>query len=298
MSIVTRFHSIGSLAIIMASALLGGQAYAFDPQAARQQQGTCCDAAALTALREATRAYYSGDKREALTGLLAAAQSGHPGAQWKLGNMYARGDGVDEDDIKAFGFFNELVNAHGDDAPTSPEAPFVASAFVEIGSYYLTGINNSAVQPNVRRAREIFTYAASYFGNAEAQAKLGDMYLDGVGGDRDARQAARWFLLAARKGQIGAQYKLGEMLVKGDQIEANPVVGLMWLTIALKRADQQHMEAAAIRAAHEEAFSLSGEQERRKALAMAQKWLADNDPAYMQALNAGEPAVSASTSAE
>lgn len=271
----------------------GQPARAFDPQAARQP--ACCDEAAVTALREATRAYYSGDKREALTGLLAAAQSGHPAAQWKLGSMYAKGDGVVEDDLKAFGFFNELVSAHGDDAPSAPEAPFVANAFVEIGSYYLTGISNSAITPNVRRAREIFTYAASYFGNAEAQAKLGNMYFDGVGGEKDPRQAARWYLLAARKGQIDAQYKLGEMLVKGEEIDANPVVGLMWLTIALKRAGAQHEDDSSIRLAHEEAFSLSSEQERRKAIAMAQKWLTDNDPSYAQALNAGEPAIAAAT---
>lgn len=293
MSIVMRFHSLGKLGLIVAAMLATGQpASAFDPQAARQQ-GACCDEAAITALREAARAYYSGDKREALTGLLTAAQSGHPAAQWKLGSMYAKGDGVTEDDVKAFGFFNELVSAHGDDAPTSPEAPFVANAFVKIGSYYLTGISNSTITPNVRRAREIFTYAASYFGNAEAQTKLGNMYLDGVGGDQNPRQAARWYLLAARKGQIEAQYKLGEMLVHGDQIDANPVVGLMWLTIALKQAALQRVDDSAIRSAHEEAFSLASEDERRQSISMAQQWLADNEPSSSQALNQSEPALAA-----
>lgn len=296
MSIVTRFLSIGKLGLIVAAlGVAGSPARAFDPQAA-QRQDACCNEAALTALREATRAYYSGDKREALTGLLAAASNGHPAAQWKLGSMYAKGDGVAEDDLKAFSFFNELVSAHGDDAPTSPQAPFVANAFVEIGSYYLTGITNSTITPNVRRAREIFTYAASYFGNAEAQAKLGDMYRDGVGGEQDPRQAARWYLLAARKGQVEAQYRLGEMLAKGDQIDGNSVVGLMWLTIALRRADAQHIDDSAIRVAHEDAFSLASEQERRKAIAMAQQWLAENDPAFSQALAEPEQPFSASAS--
>ena len=262
--------------------MFGSQAFAFDPQSAARQDA-CCDAATMSTLREATRAYYSGDKREAVTGLLAAAQSGHPAAQWKLGRMYAKGDGVAEDDMKAFEFFSQLISAHGEDSPSSPDAPFVSSAFVEVGSYYLTGIADTAIVPNVNRAREIFTYAASYFGDALAQLKLGTMYLDGVGVDRDPRQAARWFLLAARKGQVDAQAKLGEMLVRGDQIEPNPVHGLMWLTIALKRAELMHHDDAAIRASHEEAFSLASEDERRKAIALADQWLMDNDAAFAQA---------------
>jgi TPR repeat protein len=287
-------RNICKVAVVLSiGGLFGTNAFAFDPKAAASPDA-CCDAATMTALRDATRAYYSGDKREALTGLLTAAQSGHPAAQWKLGRMYAKGDGVAEDDMKAFEFFSQLISAHGEDAPTSPDAPFISNAFVELGSYYLTGIANSAVAPNVNRAREIFTYAASYFGDALAQVKLGDMYLDGVGVDQDPRQAARWFLLAARKGQIDAQAKLGEMLVRGDQIEPNPVHGLMWLTIALKRSELTHHEDASIRSAHEEAFSLASEDERRKAIALADQWLMDNDAAFVQANALPERAVEAS----
>lgn len=276
-------RNVGGIAAALSLGLIVAlPAMAFDPKAAARQDA-CCDAATISTLREATRAYYSGDKREALTGLLTAAQSGHPAAQWKLGRMYSKGDGVDEDDVKAFEFFNQVISAHGEDAPTAPDAPFVSNAFVEVGSYYLTGIANSAIVPNVNRAREIFTYAASYFGDALAQVKLGSMYLDGVGVDQDPRQAARWFLLAARKGQLDAQVKLGEMLVKGDQIEPNPVHGLMWLTIALKRAELMHHADDGIRAAHEQAFSLANEEDRRKAIALADQWLLDNDAAFAQA---------------
>ncbi len=281
MSIVTRVYFVGRIALGLAASTLGGQSvFAFDPSASSQDAGGCCDEATLSTLREATRAYYAGDKQEAVSGLMSAAQSGHPAAQWKLGRMFASGDGVAEDDLKAFEFFNQLVASHGTDAPSSPDAPFVANAFVEIGSYYLKGISNSAVTPNVDRAREIFSYAASYFGDAVAQLQLGKMYLEGLGGDQDPRQAARWFQLAARKGQVDAQYHLGQMLVNGDQIDPNPVLGLMWLTVALKHADLSRGDEAAIRQAHEEAFSLASLDERRKAIALAEQWLADNRALY------------------
>ncbi|GLS78215.1 tetratricopeptide repeat protein [Oharaeibacter diazotrophicus] len=277
-------------ALVAAAIALGGPAFGFDLPTP-SDSGMCCDEAALEALRQGARAYYAGDTKQALDGLESAAESGHPAAQWKLGRMYAAGDGVHEDDLKAFEYFSRLIAAHGDDAPTSPQAPFVANAFVEVGSYYLNGIDNSAVGPDVGRARQIFTYAASYFGDAEAQVNLGRMYLDGVGGDRDPRQAARWFLLAARKGEIEAQLRLGQLLTAGDEIEPNPVQGLMWLTVALKQARFVHRDDAEIRAAHEAAFSIAGEEVRRRATAMADQWLAENAAAYATAgdLDDGQP---------
>lgn len=256
----------------------------------------CCDEDALEALRQGARAYYAGDKEQALDGLQSAARGGHPAAQWKLGRMYADGDGVAEDDLKAFEYFSQIIAAHGDDAPNSPQAPFVANAFVSVGSYYMQGISGAGLSPDAGRAREIFTYAASYFGDAQAQVKLGRMYLDGVGGDRDPRQAARWFLLAARKGQVEAQMRLGEMLVTGEEIEPNLVHGLMWLTVALKRAGQLGLDDVEIRTAHEHGFAVAGEDVRRKATALAEQWLADNPVVFADAA-AAPPMVAAPVAA-
>ena len=47
----------------------------------------------------------------------------------------------------------------------------------------------------------MFGYAASYFGDPDAQYRLGRMYLDGNGALKEPKQAARWLSLAARKGQ-------------------------------------------------------------------------------------------------
>ena len=62
------------------------------------------------------------------------------------------------------------------------------------------------------RARELYQYAASYFGDAEAQYYLGRLYLAGKGAPRDPMHAARWFRLAANKGQHSAQAMLGAMV--------------------------------------------------------------------------------------
>src|SRR3979490_2404212 len=107
-----------------------------------------------------------------LTSLQYAAEGGHPVAQWKLGRMYADGDGVAQDDLRAFEYFSRIANAHAEDSPSAPQATIVANAFVALGRYYLNGIPNSKVKVDTERAREMFSYAASYFGNADAQYDL------------------------------------------------------------------------------------------------------------------------------
>src|SRR6266436_4206884 len=135
-----------------------------------------------------------------LTSLQYAAEGGHPVAQWKLGRMYADGDGVIQDDVRAFEYFSRIANAHAEDSPSAPQAAIVANAFVALGRYYLNGIPNSKIKPDTERAREMFSYAASYFGNADAQYELGRLYLKtpGAGAARTDAVQRRPVAAAAR----------------------------------------------------------------------------------------------------
>ncbi len=111
-------------------------------------------------------------------------RAGHPAAQWKLGRMYADGDGVPRDDVKAFDYFSRIADDHADDTPGTPQARFVANAFVALGCYYLDGIPNSKIKADPDEARNLFFYAASYFGDPDAQYHLARTMLDGIGGPR------------------------------------------------------------------------------------------------------------------
>src|ERR1700733_2478127 len=93
-----------------------------------------------------------------LTSLQYAAEGGHPIAQWKLGRMYANGDGVAQDDVRAFEYFSRIANAHAEDSPSAPQAQVVANAFVALGRYYLNGIPNSKIKADPDRPREMFSY--------------------------------------------------------------------------------------------------------------------------------------------
>ena len=206
-----------------------------------------------------------------LTSLQYAAEGGHPVAQWKLGRMYADGDGVAQDDLRAFEYFSRIANAHAEDSPSAPQAAIVANAFVSLGRYYLSGIPNSKINPDPERAREMFSYAASYFGNADAQYDLARLYLKGAGSSRDDfRYGARWLGLAAQKGQHQAQALLGQMLFNGDQLPRQAARGLMWLTLARENATP---DETWIRESHNKAMAKASDGDRAMALQMLEHWV-------------------------
>jgi TPR repeat protein len=247
--------------VLMAGAVLlglaGAPAHALDPNLSPND-----------AFRSGYEAYKAGDAATALEALNFAAEKGHPGALWKLGRMYATGDLVTEDDKKALQLFARVANDYADDSPHSPDAPFVADAFVTLGGYYRRGIPG-AIDADPGLARRYYAYAASYFGDPDAQFSLATMLVTGQGGGADLRQAARWFKLAARKGHAGAQAEFGHMLLEGIGVERRPLEGLMWISIARLTSvgDPQ------IQARHEQAFSMATEADRREAMRLAEGWI-------------------------
>jgi uncharacterized protein len=214
------------------------------PQAALPQGGVpqtatpqgAAKRASSEALRSGTQALRDGKPDQAVTALQYAAEQGSPGAIWKLGRMYADGDGVGQDKLRAFEYFKNLTKTYSEDSPGTQQAPFVASAFVALGHFYLEGIAGTVVKSDASVAREMFHYAASYYGDPEAQFQLGRLYVNGTGIAKDARQAARWFKSAADKGHRSAQAMLGTMLFNGQGVTRQVPLGLAWLTVAKEGA--------------------------------------------------------------
>jgi TPR repeat protein len=192
---------------------------------------------ARDALRAGVRDYNAGNKTGAAQALEYAATQGDALALWKLGRMYADGDGVPHDELKAFEYFSKIADESEELGPESPNAGVVSSALVALGSYFLEGIKNSYVKRDYARAHEMFHTAASLYGDPNAQYNLARLYLDGVGVPADVRQAARWFNLAAEKGHRQAQALLGHLLANGEGVPRQRALGLMWLTMARDAAD-------------------------------------------------------------
>jgi uncharacterized protein len=175
----------------------------------------------------------------AFKALEVAADAGQPIALWRLGTMYESGEGVQKDEVRAFGYFSRIANENANTPPRSLEADIVAQSFVKVGEYYRDGLPDAGIPADSARSAALLMHAATYFADAEAQYEVGRLYLDGEGIGQSALQGARWLSLAARKGNVPAQATLGDLLFNGDgdTLQAQPIEGLMWLSIAHNRAE-------------------------------------------------------------
>ena len=134
----------------------------------------------LHALNQAIEGLRAGDAKSSLDALKYAAAGGQSLAQWKLGRMYADGEGVPHDDVKAYEYFLQIVNNYDEETVSRREIGIVASAYVAVGVYALNGLPQIKLKPDVLRAQELFQYAASTFGDPNAQYNLARIYLDGA----------------------------------------------------------------------------------------------------------------------
>ena len=134
-------------------------------------------------------------------------------------------------------YFSQIVTNYDEDDPNRRDRAVVSSALVSLGVYNLNGIADSKVRPDPQRALQMFQFAATRFGDANAQYNLARMHLDGVGVDKDGREAIRWLFLAADKGHLQAEALLGQTLFTGREgVRPQRALGLVWLTLAREAA--------------------------------------------------------------
>src|SRR6185437_10964783 len=259
------------VALVLGTALLATPAFAFDGAPVNQRDTAIpvlSGSPATMAKAPATSARLQ-DSFKALE--YAADIDGSPVAQWKLGRLYAAGDGVARNDLRAFDYFSRIAKEHAQDSPSSPQSVLVANAFVALARYYLSGIPNTDVKSDPQRAREMLYYAASYFGSADAQYDLGRLYLKSTNATpNDYTYGARWLGLAAQKGQHQAQAMLGQMLFNGDRLPPQRARGLMWMALA---SDGATAEETWIKDSYTQALSRATEDDRAMAAQMLKYWL-------------------------
>jgi TPR repeat protein len=229
------------------------------------------------ALRAGLESYHAGDPATSVAALRYAAEGGEPLAQWKLARMYAEGDGVVRDDAKAYEYFSQIVDHYADDEPDPRERSMAASAFVAVGVYLRDGVPGARIKPDLDRAFDLFRYAATYFGAADAQYNLARMYLDGAGVKKNVRQGVNWLELAARKGHPRAQAMLGRMMFSGEASgEPDRARGLMYLTLARDAASGVARDKWIVDL-HAEALNSASEADRRMAGAMLEGYLRERN---------------------
>ena len=165
---------------------------------------------------------------EAVKWYRRAADQGDATAQNNLGVMYDNGEGVAENDAEAVKWYRRAAD-QGD-----------ASAQNNLGVMYAKGegVAKSAVE-----AVKWFRLAADQ-GLASAQSNLAWMYSYGKGVTQDSAEAVKWYRKAANQGNALAQYSLGEVFYAGDEfggVADESRARVEW-TRVLKSADKESQE--------------------------------------------------------
>ncbi|XP_072990609.1 ERAD-associated E3 ubiquitin-protein ligase component HRD3 [Typha latifolia] len=137
-----------------------------------------------------------------------------------LGEMYARGAGVERNYTKAFECLSLAVKHQ------------YYSAYNGLGYLYVKGYG--VEKKNLTKAREYFEIAAA---NKESGGhyNLGVLYLKGLGVKRDVRAACNLFLTAANDGQPKALYQVAKLFQKGIGLKKNLYMATLLYKVVAER---------------------------------------------------------------
>ena len=179
-------------------------------------------------MEEARAAYERGDHDAALRGYRRAAEQGNAEAQFSLGFMYYRGEGVPEDDTEAARWLDRSAEqGHA-------RAQYILGIMYEYGR---------GVPQNDAEAARWYHRAAKWYRrraaeqDAEAQYTLSLMYEYGRGVPQDTAEAVDWIILAAEEGHADAQSDLGRRYHKGEGVPQDYAEAVKWLRRAAAQGD-------------------------------------------------------------
>lgn len=158
------------------------------------------------------------------------AEKGYPRAQYGLGVLYDRGQGVAQDLSLAAEWYRKAAKEN------------IWEAQINLGLLYIAG---TGVTQDYALAADWFRKAAD-LGIADAQVNLGNLYRQGWGVEPDLVEAERWFRRAAVQGHPLGQYLLAEQLEAG--VPPDFVNAYFWATIASDRGTNVTDQANALRA--------------------------------------------------
>lgn len=165
------------------------------------------------------QAYQNGDFAAALKEWTPLAEHGDANAQYNLGLMYAKGEGVAKDYAAAAKWYSKAADQGN------------INAQYNLGLMYSNG---EGVPKNESEAMKWYLKAANQ-GDASAANNLGTIYDEGKGAFKDYAEALKWYRKAAEEGIATAQFNLAVMYDIGQGVTKDYAEALKWYR---KAADQ------------------------------------------------------------
>ncbi len=225
-----RIFSAGLVAALIAcsgaaAAASGGVKYA-SPQVAFEQ---------------GLGAYKSGYYEIAIPALEEAATKGPElnrfFAEFYLARIYSDNSGALTDHAKAYLLFQKLAEDNVDaDPDDGRRAPFVAKALTALAGYLQRGVAEIGVRPDPARAIEYLQYAATFFGDKDAQFELAKHYLSGSGSGEDIKRGKHYLSVLSEEGHPGAQALLADLFWRGKYVPKDEKQALALITVAVENA--------------------------------------------------------------
>jgi len=195
----------------------------------------------------AEKAYQRGDYIGAITHLRPLAEAGDDKAQFSLGMMYAKGEGVDADLVEAYVWVSKAIKG----ARFESDKQRMRSALEKIKGKMKTEEFSRAqaklsgktpekkpVTPqeefdicminlqagNYQAALDELT-KLSEKGFMKAALKLGEMYSNGTGVEKDAEEAFKWYKKAADANDPEGKFQIAQMYMEGRGVPQDEVEG-------------------------------------------------------------------------
>jgi len=170
---------------------------------------------------------------------LADAENGDADAQYEVGIMYLKGQGVQPDRAKAVSWLSKASESGNEQAESKlrrieeqedkyqrmvkqAETGDVKAQY-DIAMMYLKG---RGVEQSDKQARYWLTKAAARH-DEKAITRLGILNYKGEGGKTDYKKAAKLFSQVSQNSTL-AQYYLGEMYAEGSGVEKNHETAIAW----------------------------------------------------------------------
>jgi TPR repeat protein len=200
-----------------------------------------------------------GKRAEAAGFLEQAARRGILMAQYRLGLMYAQGDGMDRDLSLALRWLRaaaphyapaveplqkvryELRTAYTDEFDrtwTSAQAGDALSMF-KLALMFEEGVGTV---PNHTRALE-WLQKAAHANVADAQARLGTLYFTGEQLPQDFQQAEHWLTQAASLGEPVSMALLGTLYRDAKGVKRNVITAMQWFILSAYHGNTQALSS-------------------------------------------------------
>jgi len=117
-------------------------------------------------------------------------------------------------------------------------------------------------------------------GDPRAQFSLGQLYLEGLGVEKDEAESARWFRFAAEQGLAPAQFNLGNAYKHGRGVRKDDIAAAVWW----RRAAEQELAPAQFNLAMVYTFGRGVPKDEERALEWYRRAAANGHPDAQQIL--------------